>query len=130
MFKAYFHWKPCRAEDLQGEGGARLYQVDVVKQIELTAAQYQHFATNLLEDMPFIAANKALMGRDDENCVSHCLLVTTRNIQGGILVECQGFNYARYAARVWDKSVLNLRDVPVERYDLKPLQPLGQREAR
>ena len=75
-----------------------------------------------LEDMLFIAANRQLSRRDSDN-VSHCLLVTTRNIRSGILVNSQGYNYARYAAEVPDKSVLDLRDVPVDHYDLKLRQP-------
>ena len=57
-----------------------------------------------------------------------CLLVTTRNIRGGILVDCRGYNYARYAAEVLDKSALDLRDVLVDHYDLKLRQPRSQRE--
>ena len=34
----------------------------VVKVIELTEAQYQHYAAHLGEEVPFITANRALMG--------------------------------------------------------------------
>ena len=85
MFEAYFHWKPSHVGDLQETDGAGPYRVDVVKQIELSPAQYRHFSTHLLEDMPFITANKDLMSCDERQSVSHCLLVTTRNIRGGIL---------------------------------------------
>nr|WP_326186919.1 DUF6329 domain-containing protein [uncultured Oscillibacter sp.] len=104
--------------------------MDVVKQIELSPAQYRHFSTHLLEDMPFITANKDLMSCDERQSVSHCLLVTTRNIRGGILVDCQGFDYARYAADVPDKSALDLGGVPVDRYDLKLRQSPAQQEQR
>ena len=67
---------------------------------------------------------KGSKGKD----VPLCLLVTTRNIRGGILVDCQGYDYARYAAEVLDKSALDLRDVPVDHYDLKLRQPRSQRE--
>ena len=76
--------------------------------------------------MPFIAANKDLSGRDKG--VIRCLLVTTRGNQDGILVDCQGHNYARYSAYVPNKRSLNLRDVPVEHYDLKLRQPRSQQE--
>lgn len=131
MFEAYFHWKPCHAEELQSDKGEEgPYQVKIMKQIHLTAAQYRHFLTHLWEDMPFIADNKALMGCGKDHSVSHCLLVTTRNIKGGILVDCEGFDYARYAAEVTDKSALDLRGVPVDHYDLKLRQPPNRQEPR
>ena len=130
MFEAYFHWKPSHVGDLQETDGAGPYRVDVVKQIELSPAQYRHFSTHLLEDMPFITANKDLMSCDERQSVSHCLLVSTRNIRGGILVDCQGFDYARYAADVPDKSALDLGGVPVDRYDLKLRQSPAQQEQR
>ena len=72
--------------------------------------------------MPFIATNKALAGC--KNGASRCLLVTVKGKRDGILVDCQGYNYARYSAYVPDKRSLNLRDVPVEHYDLKPRKSL------
>ena len=88
--------------------------------------QFQHFSANLLRDMPFIAANKDLSGYDKG--VTRCLLVTTKRNQDGILVDCQGFNYARYSAYVRDKRSLDLRDVPVDHDDLNPRQPHSQQE--
>ena len=101
-------------------------RVEVVKVIQLTAQQYINFSDNLLRDMPFITANKSLTGHDKG--VTHCLLVTTRNIRSGILVDCQGFNYARYSCYVSDKHSLDLRDVVVDHYDLKLRQPRSQQE--
>lgn len=60
--------------------------------------------------------------------MSRCLLVTARNIRGGVLVDCQGYSFARYAADLPDKSILDLRDVPIDHYDLKLRQPRSQRE--
>ncbi len=68
-----------------------------------------------------------LAGRDPRG-VAHCLLVSARNRGDGILVDCQGYNYARYAAYVPDTAALDLRDVPVDHYDLKLRQTRGQRE--
>lgn len=79
--------------------------------------------------MPFIAANQGLAGRDPQG-VTHCLLVTTRNIRGGVLINSEGYDYARYAADVRDKSALDLRDVPVDRYDLKLRQPRDRQAQR
>ena len=118
----HFCYKANRLRDLQDIKKDKPVRAKVVKIIELTQAQYQHFSSHLLEDMPFIAVNREFSRRDGDN-VSHCLLVTTRNIRGGILVNSQSYNYACYAAEVPDKSVLDLRDVPVDHYDLKLRHP-------
>ena len=92
--------------------------VRVVKEIRLTQAQYRRYAAHLGEKAPFIAANRALMGMDEDG-VTRCLLVTARSRRDGILIDPQGYDYARYSAYVRDKSHLDLRDVPVDHYDLK-----------
>ena len=103
-------------------------QVEVVKIIQLSAQQFRHFSANLMWDMPFITDNKDLTGYNKG--VTRCLLVTTRRNRDGILVDSQGYNYARYSAYVSDKRSLDLRDVPVDHYDLKLRQPRSQQEQR
>lgn len=109
----HFHRKALDVRKLQYDANAKPFRIGVAKIIELTQEQYRHFSTHLLEDMPFIAANKGLMYEAEG--VYHCLLVCARNRRDGILVESEGFNYARYAAYVPDKSALDLRGVAVER---------------
>ncbi len=121
-----FFYKANNAQELMEESTKQPIRLEVAKVIQLTAQQFRHFSANLLRDMPFIAANKDLSGRDKG--VIRCLLVTTRGNQDGILVDCQGHNYARYSAYVPNKRSLNLRDVPVEHYDLKLRQPRSQQE--
>ena len=111
----HFHFKANHLRDLQNTAKDKPIRVEVVKIIALTQAQYQHFFSHLLEDMPFISANS--------DGVTRCLLVTTRNIKGGLLVDGQGYDYARYTAEVLDKSVLDLREVPTDHYDLTLQQP-------
>ena len=125
----YFCRKPRCLRDLQEENRRSPVRVQVEKIVQLTYEQYQHFLGHIWEDMPFIAANRELAGCDSQG-VTHCLLVTTRSIRGGILVDCQGYNYARYAADVWDKSALELRNVPLDRYDLRLRQPRVRQEQR
>ena len=103
-------------------------RVEAVKVIQLSAPQFQHFSANLLRDMPFITANRSLTGYDKG--VTRCLLVTTRSNRDDILVDCQGYNYARYSAYVPDKRSLDLRDVPVECYAPKSRQPRSEQELR
>lgn len=109
----HFFYKASYAQELMEEKSMQPIRVDVVKVVQLSAQQFRHFSDNLLQDMPFIAANK------DHKEVTRCLLVTTRGNRDGILVDSQGANYARYSAYVPDKRSLNLRDVPVDHYDLK-----------
>ena len=113
----HFFYKASHAQELMEDKTAQPTRVEVVKIIQLSAQQFRHFSANLLRDMPFIAANKDFAGRDKG--ATRCLLVTTRGNQDGILVDSQGSNYARYSAYVPDKRSLNLRDVPVDHYDLE-----------
>ena len=124
---ASFHKSPCCVEDLHYDEGAGPIQVEVTKAIELTEAQYQRFASHMLEDMPFIQANSDLTGCDEKGTI-HCLLVYDRKRRDGILVDCQGCDYARYAAYVPDRKQLEMRDVVVDHYNLKLREPCVKRE--
>ena len=99
--------------------------MEVVKILQLSGQQFRHFSDNLLRDMPFLIPNKHLTGYDKR--VTRCLLVTTRGRRDGILVDCQGYNFARYSCYVPEKRSLDLRDVPIDHYDLKLRQPQRQR---
>ena len=121
-----FYYKANNAQELMEESTKQPIRVEVAKVIQLTAQQFCHFSANLLQDMPFIAANKDLTGWYKE--VTRCLLVTTRGNRDGILVDSQGYNYARYSAYVPDKRSLNLRDVPVDHYNLKLKKSRSQQE--
>ena len=119
--------KPRCLDDLLEERRRGPVRVQVEQIIQLTYEQYQHFLSHIWEDMPFFEAHKRSTDCDSKG-VSRCLLVTARNIRGGVLVDCQGYSFARYAADLPDKSILDLRDVPIDHYDLKLRQPRSQRE--
>ena len=121
-----FFFKASHAQELMEDKTMKPIQVEVVKILQLTGQQFRDFSVNLLRDMPFLIPNKNLTGYDKG--VTRCLLVATRSRRDGILVDCQGYNFARYSCYVPSKQSLDLRDVPVERYDLKPRQPRCQRE--
>ena len=121
-----FFFKASHAQELMEDKTMKPIQVEVVKILQLTGQQFRDFSANLLRDMPFLIPNKNLTGYDKG--VTRCLLVATRSRRDGILVDCQGYNFARYSCYVPSKQSLDLRDVPVERYDLKPWQPRHQRE--
>lgn len=116
-----FFRKPSHVQDLEGDTpNIQPSPCRVIKVIELTERQYRHFAGHLLADASFIAANRGLTGYDEQTGVTRCLLVTARIRRDGILVDSQGYDYARYAAYVQDKEDLDLREVPVDHYNLKP----------
>ena len=121
-----FFFKASHAQELMEDKTMKPIQVEVVKILQLTGQQFRDFSANLLRDMPFLIPNKNLTSYDKG--VTRCLLVATRSRRDGILVDCQGYNFARYSCYVPSKQSLDLRDVPVERYDLKPRQPRCQRE--
>jgi hypothetical protein len=71
----------------------------IEKQVALEVAEYKAFTESLLSDYDFIADNLNLM-RKDRNGIYHCLLVTETGGNGGILIESDGYEYARYAAHL------------------------------
>ena len=121
-----FHFKASHAQELMEDKTIQPIQVEVVKILQLSGQQFRHFSDNLLRDMPFLIPNKHLTGYDKR--VTRCLLVTTRGRRDGILVDCQGYNFARYSCYVPEKRSLDLRDVPIDHYEMKLRQPRRQRE--
>lgn len=92
-----------------------LYSFCVEKVIVLPDREYRRFCTTgLLYHQPFITANLDKMWVEEETECSHCLLVRGKNSKDGILVESQGFPYARYAAYVLNCSWLQLQGVPIQ----------------
>ncbi len=121
-----FHFKASHAQELMEDKTIQPIQVEVVKILQLSGQQFRHFSDNLLRDMPFLIPNKHLTGYDKR--VTRSLLVTTRGRRDGILVDCQGYNFARYSCYVPEKRSLDLRDVPIDHYEMKLRQPRYQRE--
>lgn len=68
----------------------------VEKMVELPAAQFAEFLKAPLKDWTFIAENVERMYHDGER--DHCLLVLEQGKDDGLLVQSEGFSYARYAA--------------------------------
>lgn len=69
----------------------------IEKIVELPEAEYRFFKTRPLRDASFIAENTGLMHRDP-NGVFHCLLVLGKDCSDGVLIESEGYHYARYAS--------------------------------
>lgn len=69
--------------------------------VDLEKNQYDEFRENMLCDYPFIRDNIEFMythHTDDRIPIKHCLLILGEGCPDGVLVESQGYNYARYAA--------------------------------
>lgn len=69
----------------------------IEKIVELSESEYKSFRTNLLRDSVFISENKEHMYMDRKGTY-HCLLVLGENQPEGVLVESEGYDYARYAS--------------------------------
>lgn len=79
-------------------------EVKIEKVITLQINEFRKFEDRLLDNYDFIAENKELM-YIDENDVWHAILITAKEVDYGILVESEGYDYARYAAYI-SKSIL------------------------
>ena len=77
----------------------------VDKKVCLPADEFEEFLKNPLEDMPCIVENVDLMQEDQEG-IYHCLLITGEGRRDGVLVESEGYRYARYASYVPDAAAL------------------------
>lgn len=94
--KACFIRKACNLDELKKITG-RGSEYVIEKTIELEPAVYSVFSNDLLEDQEFLEDNIIEMYVDGED-VWHCLLVKAKGGHDGILVESEGYGYARYAA--------------------------------
>lgn len=118
-----FFRKPVSIETLKEDTNLlKPHPFTVEKVVELTPRQFEYFSNHLLsDDALFLQRNIDLM-RFEEGCY-HCLLVTTPDRSEGILVDAEGFDYARYASYVPDCKRLKTKKVPVERYeDIPPVR--------
>lgn len=69
----------------------------IEKIVELSENEYKYFKTAPLRDMSIIAENTDLMYKDSDG-VYHCLLVLGEGSSDGVLIESEGYNYARYSS--------------------------------
>lgn len=68
----------------------------VEKVIELSKEAYEQFDKDMLECYTFIEENKKLMYEDEQG--AHCILILGEGMEDGILIESEGYSYAKYAA--------------------------------
>jgi len=106
MLTRTFSRKPVTLDELkQMNHAAAFMKVILEKVIELEPERFQTFSQCLLDEQDFIRENISLMYMEaDGTC--HCLLVKEKGASDGILVESEGYEYARYAA-YWNGGELN-----------------------
>ncbi len=96
--RAHFARKACTVEELKvaiGRSAGNEYTIEAT--VELEKKEYEYFTNNLLRDFDFIACHKDKMKVDSDK-IWHCILITSKGAKDGILVESEGYHYARYAA--------------------------------
>ena len=87
------------------EIGAQPWEIEHT--VELPPGEFRYFKEHLLRDQPFIAehANELHM---DAHGITHGMLVLCEGIDDGILVNSEGFSYARYAAYLSGARTMSL----------------------
>lgn len=119
---ASFYRKASSVRELVGkEPFPEKARFQITKVIELPANQYRRYMNELLRDVSFISRNVTDMRFDGKTETFLCLFVTCRDVNTGLLVESEGFGYARYAAFIPEKSALSLEGIPTERASEKCL---------
>ena len=93
----------------------------VDKVIELPSPRFRQFSRALLADYDFIAENKSAIRHDDD--ARHCLLILDAGGTDGVLVDPQGYNYARYSAFVPNARSLLMPDMGIDRSYVSPVEP-------
>ena len=78
-------------------------EFNITKKIELSDNDFKDFCNDMLENREFIIENSLNMGYYDDKY--HCILVYNKNSKDGILIENEGYGYARYTALVDMKKI-------------------------
>lgn len=83
----------------------RFRKAKVEKKVCLPEREFEEFLRNPLDEMSCIRENMNLM-HEDWKGIYHCLLITGEGRRDGVLVESEGYRYARYASYVPDAAAL------------------------
>ena len=96
MIQAVFERKP----------DFRLRDVVIETVIRLPKEEYEQFLSSPCDSYEFIEKNSKSMLMNEKNGVFYCMLVTGEGYRDGVLVEAEGYPYARYASYVPDATAL------------------------
>lgn len=116
---AMFYYRPRQIKDLKGPNllqpePEREIRFQVEQVVVLPDEQFRQFQeASLMDDQSFSFDYSDKMWFDPGSLCWHCVLVKGENSREGILMESEGYSYARYAAFIPDCERLHLQDVPV-----------------
>ena len=96
MIQAVFERKP----------DFRLRDVVIETVTRLPKEEYEQFLSSPCDSYEFIEKNSKSMFMNEKNGVFYCMLVTGEGYRDGVLVEADGYPYARYASYVPDATAL------------------------
>ncbi len=99
MSKARFVRKAVDIGDLSYQlerENIKAYPYVIEKKIELDRREWQYLCQDFIGYKQYIDDNQQYMYYDDKGY--HCLLVTTKGVDFGILIESEGYKYARYTS--------------------------------
>lgn len=107
--KAVFHRKPIHVGELKQSCDERFASPFWVERIaEIPQEEFRAFQEELYEYYRVLYDNRDCMFCRPGEKGYHCLLITTPERKEGILVEAEGYAYARYAAYISDCERLEL----------------------
>lgn len=100
---AAFTRKPANLDELIAwdKAAKQRCKYTIEKTIELSNAEFESFANDLLADRDFIKENLNTMFVDKLG-IRHCLHVKKSGHAGSIIILSEGYDYARYAAYLKD----------------------------
>src|SRR5512137_2590 len=95
--EAFIHRKCIDLNDLLARESEYKSRFVIEKTIILDDGEWDDFISDFFASLDFVIANRDLMFQDT-NDVWHCIYVTKVNLNCGVLIESEGYDYARYAA--------------------------------
>lgn len=72
----------------------------IEKAVAVSSEEFEHLKMHPLHDNDHIAENKEAMRYDPKDNTDHCLLIYDKDNGDGLLIESEGYDYARYAQYV------------------------------
>lgn len=107
--KAIFYRKPIHVGELKQRCDERFASGFCVERIaEIPQAEFKGFQEELYGYYRVLYDNRDCMFSEPGGKGYHCLLITTPERKEGIMVEAEGYAYARYAAYIPDCGRLEL----------------------
>lgn len=82
----------------------------IEKVVEIPLKEFNKFLDDMLGDYKFIEEHKDLMYINN-NDIWHAILITTKEVDFGILVQSEGYGYARYSAYIRKVDIEDLHNV-------------------